>query len=52
MSEVIVKESLPAKQPLESDICIIGSGAAGCVLAYELSKTGKSVVILEKGGHY
>jgi choline dehydrogenase-like flavoprotein len=52
MSEVIVKESLPAKQPLVSDICIIGSGAAGCVLAYELSKTGKSVVILEKGGHY
>lgn len=38
---------------LEScDVCIIGSGAAGAVLAKKLSGSGKSVVLLEKGGYY
>jgi len=31
------------------DICIIGSGAGAGPIAYELSKAGKKVVILEKG---
>lgn len=48
----IIEDQLPSKQPLISDVCIIGSGAAGCVLAYELAESGKSVTILEKGGHY
>jgi choline dehydrogenase-like flavoprotein len=52
MSEVIVKEKFPEKQPIECEICIIGSGAAGCVLAYELSKSGKKIVMMEKGRHY
>jgi choline dehydrogenase-like flavoprotein len=52
MSEIIVKEKLPNKQPVQCDICIIGSGAAGCVLAYELAKRNKRIVILEKGRHY
>jgi choline dehydrogenase-like flavoprotein len=34
------------------DICIIGSGAAGAVLAKELVEAGKKVVILERGGYY
>jgi len=34
------------------DVCIIGTGAAGCVLAYELSEKGKTVVMLERGNHY
>ena len=34
------------------DICIIGSGAAGAVLAKELVEKGKSVVLIEKGGYY
>ncbi len=38
---------------LESaDVCIIGSGAAGAVLAKKLSEAGRSVVMLEKGGYY
>ena len=34
------------------DVCIIGSGAAGAVLAKELVEAGKKVVLLEKGGYY
>jgi choline dehydrogenase-like flavoprotein len=31
------------------DICIIGSGAGGAPIAYELSRAGKKVVVIEKG---
>lgn len=34
------------------DVCIIGSGAAGAVLAKELVDSGKKVVLLERGGYY
>jgi len=33
----------------EADICIVGAGAAGGVLAYELSKAGLKVVVIEAG---
>ncbi|AXH10941.1 oxidoreductase [Malaciobacter halophilus] len=34
------------------DICIIGSGAGAAPIAYELTKIGKKVLILEKGSIY
>jgi choline dehydrogenase-like flavoprotein len=34
------------------DICIIGSGAGGSPVAYELANAGFSVVVLEKGEYY
>lgn len=34
------------------DVCIIGSGAGGAPIAYELSNAGFSVVVLEKGENY
>ena len=34
---------------LEADVCIVGSGAAGSTLAYELAKQGRSILIVEKG---
>ena len=34
------------------DICVIGSGAGGSPIAYELSNAGYNVVVLEKGKEY
>ncbi len=34
------------------DICIIGSGAGGAPIAYEMALAGKKVLVLEKGRHY
>ena len=34
------------------DAVIVGSGASGAVLARELARDGRSVLVLEEGGHY
>jgi choline dehydrogenase-like flavoprotein len=34
---------------LETEVCIVGSGAGGATLAYELAKAGRDVLILERG---
>ncbi|MCF6288843.1 MAG: GMC family oxidoreductase [Proteobacteria bacterium] len=34
------------------DVCIVGSGVGGSPIAYELSKAGHKVIVLEKGGWY
>jgi choline dehydrogenase-like flavoprotein len=34
---------------LKADVVVVGSGAGGSVVAYELAKSGKSVVVLEAG---
>ena len=36
---------------LEADIVIVGSGAAGAILAYEMAAQGKSVIVMERGEH-
>jgi choline dehydrogenase-like flavoprotein len=36
----------------EYDVCVVGSGAGSGPIAYELSKAGYKVVMLEKGGWY
>ena len=36
----------------EVDVCIVGAGAAGGVLAYELSKAGLDVVVIEAGPYW
>lgn len=37
---------------MKYDVCIIGSGAGGSPIAYELSNAGYNVVVLEKGKNY
>ncbi len=37
---------------LEADVCIVGSGAGGGVMAGELSARGLHVVVLEAGGYF
>jgi choline dehydrogenase-like flavoprotein len=34
---------------LEADVCIVGSGAGGAILAYELVSRGRDVLMLERG---
>lgn len=34
---------------IEADVCIVGSGAGGAILAHELSRRGRDVLILERG---
>jgi choline dehydrogenase-like flavoprotein len=37
---------------MKYDVCIVGSGAGGAPIAYELSNAGFNVVVLEKGKYY
>lgn len=34
------------------DVCVVGSGAGGSVVAYELAKAGIHIVLLERGGQF
>src|SRR5579875_122315 len=40
----------PTKDRVAADICIVGAGAAGLMLAVTLARRGASVVVLESGG--
>jgi choline dehydrogenase-like flavoprotein len=49
VSIVDLRDAPPAG-PIETDICIVGAGAAGLTLATELGRAGRDVVLLESGG--
>lgn len=37
---------------ITTDVCVVGSGAGGAVVAKELAEAGFGVVMIEEGGHY
>ena len=39
-------------QTLDADVCIVGSGAGGAVVAAQLQQAGFKVIVVEEGGHY
>jgi len=39
-------------QTLDADVVVVGSGAGGGAIAAELAEGGRSVILLEEGGHY
>ena len=50
LTEVTEPRSIPAAGlKLHADVVIIGSGASGAVMAYELTRAGAKVVVLEAG---
>lgn len=48
---IAVEEISGEEQTLTADVCVIGSGAGGSVIAAELQRAGRSVVVLEMGGY-
>src|SRR5215831_14428390 len=45
-------EQLTGDLSLKAEVCVIGSGAGGAVVAKELAEAGRDVVVLEQGGYY
>ena len=41
-----------ADQVWRAEVCVVGSGAGGAVVAKELAQAGRDVIVLEQGGHY
>lgn len=49
---IYIGKDLQQDQELQCDVCIVGSGAGGAVLAAKLSKRGLNVIVLEEGGWF
>jgi choline dehydrogenase-like flavoprotein len=39
-------------ETIRAEVCVIGSGGGGAVVAAELAESGRDVVVLEQGGYY
>ncbi|MCZ6582047.1 MAG: GMC family oxidoreductase N-terminal domain-containing protein, partial [Thaumarchaeota archaeon] len=52
MTEFTVEPSFDEDKIENVDVCVIGTGAGGAVVAYNLAQAGLHVLMLEKGGYY
>lgn len=50
--QVMDAATLPDGESLECDVVIVGTGAGGAPLAFELARRGHAVLLLEEGAHY
>ncbi|MEP6690317.1 MAG: GMC family oxidoreductase N-terminal domain-containing protein [Gemmatimonadaceae bacterium] len=49
---VTLGSELGAETTLRADVCVVGSGAGGAVVAARFAERGLDVVLLEEGGYY
>ncbi|MFN8644941.1 MAG: NAD(P)-dependent oxidoreductase, partial [Candidatus Binatia bacterium] len=49
---IVTGDRIDGDLALAAEVCVIGTGAGGAVIARELAAAGRDVVVLEQGGHY
>jgi len=52
VGRIITGDELTADTEVNAEVCIVGSGAGGAVLAHELTARGLDVVMLEEGSYH
>ncbi len=49
---IVTGDQITSDTRLTAEVCVIGTGAGGAVIAKELAEAGRDVVMLEQGGYY